>query len=643
MTVSTPYIGFDKDVRGVASLWERFHAGLVEPAEPRDPYYQLLLDEWRRCSSLGVDVAMTMARRLSDDELSERIRAGSLLLETSVPLIEDVGRFLDTIPGLMLLTDTSGCVLHVSGSQDAQERAAARSGIVRGSRWDESAAGTNGMGTALATKQPVHVFATEHFCEGWHRWSCSAAPIFDIDGTTVVGIVDFTTSHSDFRDQALALTVSLANSIQAKMTLRREIDRSCLLAEFSEASRHYPNDEMLVLDHTGRPIMHSPTESCVAAVDRWRAGDRGREQVLQTVDVLSPRTGDSIGKIVHLRKPPPLGYARVFQSKDPDVNTGTAAQALRFGQFISRDPDTVRMLKELEKIALADVNVLLIGETGTGKELIARHIHARSPRSDAPYLAINCGAISAELLESTFFGYVRGAFSGADPKGRAGYFESVQGGTLFLDEIGELPLHMQSALLRVLEDGSFLRVGSSVAQQSKCRVIAATHRNLEELVASGKFRKDLYFRLKIVQKNIKPVRDRASDISLLIEQFIRSLSEKHQFPKAHVTPDALGALEKYPWPGNAREIRNVMEAAMLCADGEITHACLPPEITGSSTPDAPTQSASSTEYERQLIIGMLRKYRKVNHAAKALGLARSTLYRKFVEFGIDQREFTGEA
>jgi len=251
MPHQNPYIGFDKDVRGVKNLWERFNAGLVDTSERRDTYQQLLLSEWQRCMALGVDVATTVARRLSDDEFRQRAQASQLLLETSVPIIKDVGRFLDEVPGLMILTEHTGCVLHITGDPGVSDLAAARSGIVEGSKWDEVSAGTNGMGTALTTRQPVHVYATEHFCEGWHSWTCAAAPIFDIDDRTVLGIIDFTTPESDFRDQALALTVSLANSIQARMTLHRELERSRVVNAFSEVARQYPHDDLLALDHAG--------------------------------------------------------------------------------------------------------------------------------------------------------------------------------------------------------------------------------------------------------------------------------------------------------------------------------------------------------------------------------------------------------
>lgn len=650
MSTAIPYVGFDKDVRCVRSLWERFHAGLTEPAEVQNTYQKLLLEEWQRCSSLGVDVAMTRARRLSDEELSARFQAGQLLLEASIPLIDDVGRFLNEVPGLMLLTDTSGSVMHIKGAPSVQENAATHSGIVVGSRWDETAAGTNGMGTALSTKQPVHVFAAEHFCEGWHSWSCSAAPIFDIDGQTVIGIIDFTINQSDFRDQALALTVSLANSIQAKIALHRQLDRSRLLAAFSERSHQYPRDEMLLVDQAERPVMHSSTDASQEISARWKAGDRGYGQVIQSTDVISPATGNSIGKILHFSRTKPPGYGQVFQSAGIGA---VAAQPFRFGKFISSDAETIKLLKEIERVSQADVNVLLIGETGTGKELIARQIHAASQRWDKPYLAVNCGAISPELLESTFFGYVRGAFSGADPKGRAGYFEATQGGTLFLDEVGELPLAMQAALLRVLEDGSFLRVGSTKEQRVDCRIVAATHRNLEELVASGQFRQDLYYRLKIVHRRIKPIRERVGDIPVLVSHVRSELELKHKLQRTRIDDAVMELLAAYPWPGNAREIRNVMEAALLCAEGVIGVEHLPPELQAVAASPAAhnvatsasvvfTSRSNGTEYERQLIIGLLRKYRKVNHVAKALGIARSTLYRKFEALGIEQREYADE-
>jgi transcriptional regulator with PAS, ATPase and Fis domain len=434
------------------------------------------------------------------------------------------------------------------------------------------------------------------------------------------------------------------------MALHRELERSRLLTAFTDAVRQYPHDDMLALDHAGRPVIHTPNERCNRIAKRWTSVGVQGIAVRKTVEVKSPDTGARIGSIVLLSGTE--AFDSVFRAlADTPLSRDTVEPVKRFGEFSTRDPDTRRMLDELQRVAAADVTVLIIGETGTGKELLARHLHASSTRRSEPYLAVNCGAISADLMESTFFGYVRGAFSGADPRGRAGYFESAQGGTLFLDELAELPLAMQSALLRVLEDGSFLRVGSSEPLRARCRIIAATNRNLEQFIAQGQFREDLYFRLKIVQKTVKPLRERPCDIPLLVDQFLETMRQKHALPDADFTLEARAALERYYWPGNAREVRNVVEASVLCSEGRIGVDCLPPEVLKKREP-APVQAhdlphgenlAAVRDYERQLIVGVLRKYRKVNSAAKALGIARSTLYRKFDELDIDQGQFTSGA
>ncbi|EHR70059.1 transcriptional activator of acetoin/glycerol metabolism [Burkholderiales bacterium JOSHI_001] len=646
----SPYVGYQKDIRAVRHLWERFNAGLLDANERRPAYHQLLLADWQRCSALGVDVAMATGRRLDSGDFHQRRNAEQLLLQTSVPLIQDVGHFLVDVPGILILTERSGTVLHISGDPLVKERAASLSGIVEGSQWNEASAGTNGVGSALTRREPVHVFASEHFCEGWHTWSCAAAPIFDTDGQTVLGIIDFTTVETDFRDQALGLAVSLANTIQARMALHRELERRRVLTAFGDAARHYPHDDLLALDHAGRPLAHSPNERCRLLAQRWgQFGAEGPPPVRQRIEVTAPGSSAPIGAIVLLAKP--AGYQRVFRSDAAPPLPGLAAATAapepatvgRFGDFITADADTRHMLGDLQRIAQADVAMLITGETGTGKELLARHVHALSPRAAQPYLAVNCGAISEALLESTFFGYVKGAFSGADPRGRAGYFESAGAGTLFLDEVGELPPAMQAALLRVLEDGSFQRVGSCQTQHARCRIIAATHQPLEQMIAQGRFRQDLFFRLKVVQRHISALRERPGDIPLLARQFAQAMQNKHGLTGVHISPEAMDLLLHYRWPGNARELRNAIEAALLCCDGHISPASLPPELRGGGSLDpnalAPQGLASVRDFERQLIIGLLGKHRNIRQVAQVLGVARSTLYRKFAELHIHQADF----
>jgi sigma-54 dependent transcriptional regulator, acetoin dehydrogenase operon transcriptional activator AcoR len=646
MPEPSPYIGYQKDSRGVRHLWERFNAGLLDADERRPAYHQLLLADWRRCSALGVKATMATGHLLAGDVFAQRRQADQLLLQTSIPIIQDVGHFLVDVPGILILTESSGTVLHISGDAAVKERAAGLSGIVEGSQWNEASAGSNGIGSALTRGAPVHVFASEHYCEGWHTWSCAAAPVFDTDGHSVLGIVDFTTVETDFRDQALGLAVSLANTIQARLALHRELERRRVLTAFGDAARHYPHDDLLALDHAGRPLAHTPNERCRLLAQRWGTHDgEGAPPVRQRIDVTAPGSSAPIGCIVLLA--PPAGYQRVFRAQVsplPVVSPApvVAAAPAVFGEFISADADTRRMLGDLQRLARADVNLLITGETGTGKELLARHLHTLSPRAGEPYLAVNCGAISEALMESTFFGYVRGAFTGADPRGHAGCFESAGAGTLFLDEVGELPAALQVALLRVLEDGSFQRVGSCRTQSARCRIIAATHQPLEQLIAQGRFREDLYFRLKVAQRHVKPLRERPGDVPLLARQFAQALQHKHGLPAAAISSAAMELLTRYAWPGNARELRNAIESALLCADGPIEPACLPVELLGAGhalRADAPQGLAVVRDCERQLIIGLLRRHRNIRLVANALGVARSTLYRKFAELDIHQADF----
>ncbi|MFT3804499.1 MAG: sigma-54-dependent Fis family transcriptional regulator [Burkholderiaceae bacterium] len=646
MSGTIPYIGFDKDPRTVKVLWERYNAGLLDAEQRRPPYHDLLVDEWMRCKAMGVDVAMARGRLLSEDEFQQRVETNRIFLKTSEPIIQEVGRFLDAQQGVWLLTDATGCILHVSGAPPVRDRAADLSGIVQGSHWEEAVAGINGPGTALSKRQPVHVLAAEHFCEGLHRWSCSAAPIFDSDNRTLLGVIDYTAAESDYSGQALAIVVSLANSIQARMSLGRAIEHSHLMSAFGDRARRYPHDDLLLVDRFGRVLTHTATASGRRAAEDWSHPSLHRDRGHDAFDVADPHSGERIGRIIQLSGVRPLGSARAsFRSGASDAES---AQVRHFGQFMTCDPDTKAMLDELTKVAAADVNVLLIGETGTGKELLARHLHACSPRRNEPYLAVNCGAISAELMESTFFGYVRGAFSGADLRGRAGYFESVKNGTLFLDEIGELPLAMQAALLRVLEDGSFLRVGSSEPCQARCRIVAATHRDLADLVEHGRFRQDLYFRLRVIEKSIKPLRERRCDIALFARQLVETLCVKHGLGTGVLEADALAALACHDWPGNVRELRNVLEAALLYGGGRLTRDALPLPVEARSTRPgvAPARSvpppapSGTPDDEREAIIAMLRKYRKATDVARVLGMARSTLYRRFADLQIDPKAFT---
>jgi DNA-binding NtrC family response regulator len=295
------------------------------------------------------------------------------------------------------------------------------------------------------------------------------------------------------------------------------------------------------------------------------------------------------------------------------------------------------------KAAAADASVLISGETGTGKELVARHLHAQSPRAQRPFMAINCAALVEGLLESEFFGHEKGAFTGASEQ-RDGRITQAADGTLFLDEVGELPLTLQAKLLRVLSEGSFRRVGGKDMLPMRCRIVAATNRDLKQMVQAGTFREDLYYRLQVIEMSVPPLRERESDILLLAEASLERLAAKLGRRVPRLAGDARALLQVYRWPGNVRELLNVLERAIVLLEGDtITPEDLPVEIRERRSPagasgEAPASEAevlTLREAEKRAVKAALEKTEgKKGAAAALLGTSWPTLNRKIREYGL---------
>lgn len=318
--------------------------------------------------------------------------------------------------------------------------------------------------------------------------------------------------------------------------------------------------------------------------------------------------------------------------------------------IIGSSPRMLEIFKRLARAAMSEAAVLILGESGTGKELIARAIHENSQRRSKKLIAVNCGAFSETLLESELFGHVKGSFTGAHDN-RKGLFEEANGGTLFLDEIGDVSPQMQVKLLRLLQEGEFRPVGSNDVRRADVRVIAATHRSLSQMVADGKFREDLYYRLKVVSLEIPSLRSRKEDIPELVSHFLAKYAKKNNKQVSHLTKDAMAALERYHWPGNVRELENAIERAVALANtAQIDVDDLPGEMSTAQLEPAQAQVASAPpqnnpqpgtegsleDLERQHIVRVLSQvnYNK-SKAAEILGIDRATLYRKAQKYGIE--------
>jgi two-component system, NtrC family, nitrogen regulation response regulator NtrX len=312
------------------------------------------------------------------------------------------------------------------------------------------------------------------------------------------------------------------------------------------------------------------------------------------------------------------------------------------------------VMAQVEHVAASETRVCIRGETGTGKELIARTLHEKSARRGGPFVSLNCAAIPAELVETELFGHEKGSFTGAAGR-HIGKFEQAHRGTLFLDEIGDMPITMQAKLLRVLEEGEMERIGGDKPITVDVRIVVATHRNLEEHVRLGTFREDLYHRVFVFPIVVPPLRERREDIRALAEHFVRQLSEQNNWKPKSFSPEAIAELERYPWPGNVRELRNVIERVLLLAAGDVVEGAsvaralpAPDQGTGGnfSRPAAFMTGGLGQRveaFERETLLAELkRNHNHMTNTAKALGLERSHLYKKCQQLGIDLRAIRSE-
>jgi DNA-binding NtrC family response regulator len=325
-----------------------------------------------------------------------------------------------------------------------------------------------------------------------------------------------------------------------------------------------------------------------------------------------------------------------------------------FENLIGAGPAMRRVFETIQKVAETDLTVLVRGESGTGKELVAQALHNRSSRRDRPFVAVNCAAISPELVESELFGHEKGAFTGADAR-RLGRFESADGGTIFLDEIGDMPTSTQAKVLRVLQERSFERVGGTRPIQVDVRVVAATHRDLEQEVSGGGFREDLYYRLKVVEVELPPLRQRSEDVPALALRFLEQVNERLGREKQRLSESALARLVRHAWPGNVRELRNVIEqAAVLCGGGVIEEEDL--HLDGAPTavpdpgpvdPELPFSEAkrrSVERFERDFLLRALREHDgNISRTADSIGMVRQSLQQKIRELGLRSEDWSRES
>ena len=551
----------------------------------------------------------------------------------------------------VILTDADGVIVNWIGDISLSTLFE-KSGLWLGAVWDEANEGTNGIGTVLIERKALTVHGDEHFRSQHAKLTCSASPIFDPHGQ-LVAVLDISSVNSQDSKQSQLHTLALA-ALSTRM-----IEHGCFLKAFREQRvlRFHQRTEfigrssegLLAFDEDGRilatnqsaadqlqrprsEIVGQPIHSLfTAGLDALLGYDRARPE---TPWPLRDEAGNRFFSLLHRteRRPVRCSAPRTIEIK-PLPLASWSLEALS-----EADPTMAYNARCARRVMNKGVNILLTGETGTGKELFTKAIHDASARSGKPFIAVNCAAIPENLIESELFGYKYGAFTGARQEGRRGKIQQANGGTLFLDEIGDMPLPLQSRLLRVLEDKEVLPLGSDIPVPVDLHLISATHRNLRERVAVGAFREDLYYRLNGLELTLPALRERC-DRWLLIRKLLAAESDD---TSVHITEDVFAALDAYAWPGNIRQLRNVLRTAVaLCEDQTIRIEDLPTEISGlTSRGPARDAGASLGQAERDALLRELDRHGwHITNTASGLGVSRNTLYRKLRKHGIQPREY----
>lgn len=647
------------DEPAVMAAWESFLNGDGRPIET----LRSLVDaSWQRCLRANVDPhARSGPRPLSDQYLYLLRERQCELLEASAPVMACARDFLSETGTLMALADTQGTIMATEG--DVRALGCAETiRLVPGVAWSEALCGTNAIGTALAMGEPVQIHSAEHFCEGIKRWTCSATVVrHPLDGE-IVGVLDVSGLSQSYNRQTLALVVTAASRIEHRLAAGEMERRYRLLDHAVNRLSAAGQDGVVLFDRRGCPIKanaHAPLaiasaggqidlgssrrlpELAATRLGRHPAG--GALPAWMRPEWLLPLIvkGEHIGTLLVV--PATGGRAMPLQrSRAPAAPVDSAGNERdAFAGLVTADPVLQDVIGKARQLARSKAPVLLLGETGVGKEEFARGIHGVCT---GPYVALNCGGLSRDLLVSELFGYTEGAFTGARKGGMVGKVEAANDGTLFLDEIGEMPLDMQPNLLRILEQGEIYRLGENTPRRVSFRLIAATHRDLRKEIAEGRFRMDLYYRIAVTSLRIPPLRERKADIARLAGHFLARFRQEQGLEAGTIATDVLQTLQAYAWPGNVRELRNLIEGAVLLSAGAtLTLDALPREfIEAVAMPAAPAEPGSAevpsmAESEQTLIRQAIAACDgNLTLAARQLRIAKSTLYVKMQRYGISR-------
>ena len=599
---------------------------------------------WRRSLDAGLDSAMPSQLLIDEvDDLKLFRQQNELLTQVAMPEIEQlVHQFGDQ--GVILLGNADARILMLDGNEEIitpSRQLALRPGV----SWSEANRGTNAVGTALVEHRPMLINAEEHFLDTVSHFSCTSSPIVDADGQ-LIGVLDLTrVGHNSQPRDTLGVIQLASRSIEGRLFTNQYQDQIVLAFHTRQQYLRSAWQGLVALDEEGRLLAINEQGCQLLGRSREQMVDRTLEALTgekigalidtclrQRVAQLQTRAGELFCEL--LQFPAPLsGLAPRFRNT-PKKAQAPADNPCPLESFAAGEPRLQRSMTMAVRALDRDIPVLLNGETGSGKEVAAQALHRASHRSAQPFVAVNCAAIPEGLIESELFGYREGAFTGSRKGGMVGRFQQANGGTLFLDEIGDMPLSLQARLLRVLQERKVAPLGGGEEVALDIALIGATHRNLKQMVAEGRFREDLYYRLNGICVRLPALRER-HDFSGLCNRLLERLGR----PEVQIEPRLLQQLSMYRWPGNVRQLEMVLKVALAFMEPEeelLGREHLSDDFLDELAADPVPGSGTLQETEEVLIRQALEQHQgNVTAAAHDLGISRATLYRRMKSLGIN--------
>ncbi|CUP60611.1 signal-transduction and transcriptional-control protein Stc [Clostridium baratii] len=633
-----------------------------------------ILNSHKRSKEYGINIdSKSSNKTLNNDELQNVLKENSELISIAKVYMDMFNDVLKNEEFIIVLTDKDGCVLRVTGKENTVKEYE-KLNIKIGMYMDEKNIGTNAMAVALEEDRAVQITAEEHYINIFKRLTCSAAPIHGKNGD-IIGTLNLTSEWMNKHPHSLGLVIFCVKAIEKELEKRQinnilkeaynyvgsvmdNVDKGIITVDSDGKINNVNNLACEILNILGEDLIDEKIETIIPG---WKNIALSFEKdnyktYIKEIKLLSDTNNRTLITVKPIKLNEKVVGAVVTLSKKTEIqdNVYTSRSAYKtFDDILGESDAILNVITNCKIIANSPSTVLIQGESGTGKEILAQAIHNFSYRRDKKFVAINCGAIPKNLIESELFGYEEGAFTGAKKGGKLGKFEVANGGTVFLDEIGEMPLEMQVHLLRVIQEGRITRIGSEKEIPIDVRIIAATNKDLKEEIKNGTFREDLFYRLSVIPIYLPPLRERKGDVEKLIEHFLRIKAFKLNKNVPKIDENLYNKLINYSWPGNVRELENCIEN-IVNLDGKISYQFedekkeknIKEAIDSHKECEVNDEDDSGIYIEigddfkikdiEKILIEKAIKHNQYNmsRTARSLGISRNTLYYKLDKYNI---------